>query len=264
MHRVSTAKERPYLDHTNGRLDHIFKAIEIAKKEWEKTIDCVSDMIILTDSDGVIKRVNKAVTDFTGKTYQSIIGMTWEDLIVEHELEATTLYAGYTELRHKKSGRWFELNAHPFDDSELGFSGSVLTIHDITEAKNMTKSLEQSRNKLDKNRKSLQKALDKICSLIQSVIQLKDNSVRFYNPHLIKCYEALNCEKKDCPCHGKEPVRCWQVAGTFCNGTSQGAVTEKYGSCSKCTVYKQATSDPAYQIGEHFNNMMHALEHNRQ
>lgn len=263
MNRIR-ADSRPHLDHTNGRLNDIFKAIEIAKKEWEKTIDCVSDMIILTDSDGVIKRVNKAVKDFTEKPYQEILGRNWEDLIVEQELEATTLYAGYTELRHKKTGRWFELNAHPFDDSELGFSGSVLTIHDITEVKNMTIRLEQSRNKLDKNRKSLQKALEKICELMQNVIQLKDNSVRFSNPHLIKCYEAMNCEKKDCPCYGKEPMRCWQVAGTFCSGTIQGAFTDKYNSCRTCTVYKQATSDPAYQIGEHFNNMMHALAHNRQ
>jgi signal transduction histidine kinase len=87
-----------------------------------------------------------------------------------------------------------------------------------------------------------------------------DTSVRLDNPHLKKCYEEKTCEKKDCACYGKEAMRCWQVAGTYCGGQVQGAFAQKYGNCSQCEVFKEATSDPIYQIGEQFNNMMHVLE----
>ncbi len=258
-HDKSEQKQRGLIEKNEG-LNDFSKQIEIAKKEWEKTMDCVGDMIILTNSDGVIQRVNKAVKDFAGRSYKRILGKTWEDLIIENDLEAMTLYAGCTELRHNPTGRWFELKAYPFEDSELGFSGNVLTIHETTEVKLMTEKLEKTSKKIEKNRKKLQTALTEICSLMQNVIQHRDNSVRFSNPNLSKCYEVMNCTKKDCLCYGKEAMRCWQVAGTFCNGKIQGAFAQKYGSCSECEVYKKATSDPIYQIGEHFNNMMHVLE----
>ncbi len=248
------------LSKKNDRLNNFFRQIEIAKREWEKTMDCVGDMIILTDSDGIIKRVNKSVREFTCKTYKEILGRTWEDLIIDNELEAMTLYSGCTELRHKPTGRWFELNAYPVNDSELEFSGNVLTIHETTEVKSITEKLEKSNKKIEKNRKKIQNALTEISSLMQNVIQLRENSVRFSNPHLVKCYEAKNCHKEDCPCYGKEAMRCWQAAGTFCNGEVQGAFTHKFSNCTECEVYKHSTSDPIYQIGEHFNNMMHVLE----
>lgn len=95
---------------------------------------------------------------------------------------------------------------------------------------------------------------------MQNVIQFRDNSVRFSNPHLVKCYEVMNCSKKDCPCYNKHNMRCWQVAGTFCGGKVQGTFAHKFMSCSECEVYSVATADPIYQIGEHFNNMMHVIE----
>jgi two-component system NtrC family sensor kinase len=50
------------------------------------------------------------------------------------------------------------------------------------------------------------------------------------------------------------------MAGTYCGVTVQGEFAQKYGNCSKCDVFEQATSDPVYMIGEQFNNMMHVLE----
>lgn len=255
-----TEEHQYALTRKNKDAKDLFKQIEIAKKEWEKTMDCVDDMIILTDSDGIIKRVNKSVKNFTGKSYKEIFGKTWEDVIIENDLEAMTLYAGCTELLHKPTNRWFELNAYPFEDSELQFSGSVLTLHETTEVKKITEKVEKSNKKIEKNRKKLESALNKISSLMQNVTQCGHNGVRFFNPHLKKCYEVKNCTKEDCPCYGHEAMRCWQVAGTFCGGKVQGTFAQKYGSCSECEVYKKATSDPIYQIGEHFNNMMYILD----
>ncbi|MFZ5996041.1 MAG: sensor histidine kinase, partial [Nitrospirota bacterium] len=103
-------------------------------------------------------------------------------------------------------------------------------------------------------------ALDKLSTLIQGVIEKKDFSIRFFNPHLKSCYETMNCGKKECVCHGGGIVRCWQVAGTFYSGKVQGRFAEKLQNCEACQVFREATSDPVFKIGEHFNNMMHILD----
>ncbi len=244
----------------NERQNDFLKQIEIAKREWEKTMDCVGEMVILTDSEGTIKRANKAVRKFTKKSFKEILGRTWEDLIIENNLQAMTLFAGCTELMHEPTGRWFELNAYPIEDIEVGFSGNVLTIHETTEVKRMTERLEITKKEIEESRNKLRSALLQICSLMQNVIQLKDHTVRFSNPYLKKCYKVKNCTTIDCPCYGREAMRCWQVAGTFCRGEVQGTFAQKFISCSECEVYSVATADPIYQIGEHFNNMMHVLE----
>ncbi len=120
--------------------------------------------------------------------------------------------------------------------------------------------LEKKNIDIDENRKKLQGALTEISTLIETVIQAKDHNVRFNNPNVKKCYEIKNCKKENCACYGKEAMRCWKVAGTYCGGKVQGVFAQKFGNCSLCEVYKEATADPIYQIGENFNNMMHILE----
>jgi signal transduction histidine kinase len=123
-----------------------------------------------------------------------------------------------------------------------------------------SEDLRESNREISENRKKLQGAMDEASSLIQNVIREKDLNVRFKNPGLKKCYEVKNCKKDDCNCYGKEAVRCWQIAGTQCVGGAVGAFAQKYGNCSECEVFKDATSDPIYQIGEYFNNLMHVVE----
>ncbi len=107
---------------------------------------------------------------------------------------------------------------------------------------------------------TLQLAFNEISSLIQNVTQNIDYGVRFYNPNLKKCHEIKNCNKDKCPCHGRDVMRCWQIVGTYCGGEAEGSFAQKIGDCSKCKVFQQATSDPIYQLGEQFNNMMTILE----
>gem|GEM_PF-1991425 len=113
---------------------------------------------------------------------------------------------------------------------------------------------------IEENRKILQDALDEISKLIQSVASKKGFDVRFANPNLKRCYEVLSCSNSECPCHGKPPVRCWQIAGTYCLGDSTGTFASSIDDCIECQVYKEAARDPIYKIGEYFNNMMSILQ----
>jgi two-component system NtrC family sensor kinase len=259
-YREAILQSQEMLVEERNELKKLVHEIERAKREWERTLDCVDDMIILTDDQGKIRRVNKAFKEFTGKSYKEILGQNWEDIIVENGFETTTFYVGGIELYHPETKRWFILNSYPYEDAELNFSGIVITIHENTEIKKITAELEDTNTRIEKNRKKLQNALNQISKLIESVRKQASYGVRFSNPHLRRCYEVKKCTKVDCPCYGKEAMRCWQIAGTFCGGEVQGAFAQKYKTCSECEVYKYATSDPIYEIGEQFNNMMHVLE----
>lgn len=113
---------------------------------------------------------------------------------------------------------------------------------------------------IENERKKIQVALDQIYALIQEVSTKQDFGVHFAHPNLLKCWEELKCDQEKCACFGKDPMRCWQVSGTLCNGKVQGTFAEKIGACEKCLLYKKVTVDPIFQIGEQFNNMMHILE----
>ncbi len=253
-------KAEEVLTRKHEELNALFDQVDLANKERQKIMDAVGDMIILIDHEGSIRRANKAVADFAGKPFDQILMMKWEELLQEAELEAVTLHSDSTELIHVPTRKWFTLNSYPFEDPEFSFSGTVITIHETTEIKLIAEELEKTNSEIDENRKKLQRALDETSKLIDSVIQSTDHIVRFTNPDIKKCYEIKDCKKENCPCYGKEAMRCWKIAGTYCGGEIQGAFAQKYGNCSVCEVYKEATTDPIYQIGEHFNNMMHILE----
>ncbi|RJQ52587.1 MAG: PAS domain S-box protein [Nitrospiraceae bacterium] len=253
-------QSRQMLVKEHEKLTLLFGKVELAKKEWEKTMDCVGEMILLTKEDGTIQRINRRVAEVINMPYQEILGRAWEELLNEQGMESRTFYAGGVELFQKTTGKWYVLNSYPFTSGDIGYSGAVITLHDTTELKLVTEKLEETTRKIDSDKEKLQKALDQICVLIQNVTHQKNFEIGLSNPHLKKCYEVKNCSKTACPCYGKEAVRCWQIAGTFCGGEIQGAFAQKYGNCKKCNVFRDAMSDPVSQISEQFNNMMHVLE----
>ncbi|MEK6681961.1 MAG: ATP-binding protein [Nitrospirota bacterium] len=68
----------------------------------------------------------------------------------------------------------------------------------------------------------------------------------------IRCWEKLDCNSKECPVYGKEDLRCWTIAGTYCLGQIQGVYAQKIGDCRKCTVYKYNSGDEIAQLDDAF------------
>ena len=152
-------------------LNKVFKQVENAKLEWEKTVDCVSDIIIRTDNDGKITRFNKALKEVTGKGYNELTGYCWEDFIIDCKLEVTTLFGNSTELYHGPTGKWFMLNSYPFYDKEMHYSGDVITIHDNTEIKTLGEALKQDNARLEETRHELKDAYDELKSTQSQMLQ---------------------------------------------------------------------------------------------
>jgi two-component system NtrC family sensor kinase len=153
------------------KLQKIFAQVENAKLEWEKTVDCVSDIIIRTDKDGKITRFNKILQEVTGKDYDDIIGYHWEDFISDYNLEVTTLFDTSTELYHEPTGKWFMLNSYPFYDKEQQYSGNVITLHDNTETKTLEEAVVRDNARLEKTQQELKDAYDELKSAQSQMLQ---------------------------------------------------------------------------------------------
>ncbi|MBU0673026.1 MAG: GHKL domain-containing protein [Proteobacteria bacterium] len=263
LDRIITKRQQEELDLSirHNDLENVFKSVEKAKKEWEHTMDCMSEMVILCSQAGIIKRTNRAFIEFTNTPYAGVLGHTWQEVFSHHQLLPANFPADSDiTIHHRESGRSFNLKGYPFSETNENSSGGglVITITDITRLTEISKKLEQQNQIIEENRQNLQEALDKISLIIHKVASEQDFSIRFGNPHVPTCSEIMDCQKKSCPCFGKN-MRCWQEVGTLCRGEIQGAFAHKRDNCLECKVFKASTTDPIFLIGEEFNNMMHIL-----
>jgi len=121
---------RLYMKHEE--LKNVFHQMEGIRREWEETMDCISDMFILADQYGKIRRFNRAVETFTGKAHRDIVGKECLPFLEEHGLKAH-LEAPGVELLHKGSGKWFVVKRHAFPTAEVdGCTREVVIINDTT------------------------------------------------------------------------------------------------------------------------------------
>jgi diguanylate cyclase (GGDEF)-like protein len=86
----------------------------------------------------------------------------------------------------------------------------------------------------------------------------------YHNDNIPRCHEVLNCKMTACSVYGGEPLRCWQMVGTYCGGTVGGSFVDKYNDCKKCEVFKLSTPTIVEEVGENLNNMLFLLDKHRQ
>lgn len=148
--RVKIEEQRARAD---AELHSLFDRVALAKEEWEKTMDCVYEIVLLVDAEGRVKRCNMPFAQFLDKSYQDILDRNWLELIKEKGIIIKEAQDKRFEVRQEKTGNWFEVSLFP------GTTGPVLnytaiTVRDITDLKKLTASLNDysSRLKLDEDR----------------------------------------------------------------------------------------------------------------
>lgn len=138
----TVAKRTRELHSRHEELQTLFRQVEAIKAEWERTMDCIDDIIILADTDGRIRRCNRALRDFSTRHYPDIIGKEWHSFLARHGLNAPPAPSPGTELHHGPSGRWFTLNSYPYTNpADETVSGLVITIVDTSELKQSAEKL---------------------------------------------------------------------------------------------------------------------------
>lgn len=125
------------------KLNRLFARVERAKVEWERTMDCIQSMLLLTDETGKIVRVNRAVSEFTGKTYRELIGQEWDKMLFGECPGVEPNPDSVPEIRHEPSGKWLSVKTGPLykEDASSPY-GKVISIYDSTSLKETTLALE--------------------------------------------------------------------------------------------------------------------------
>lgn len=121
---------RLYMKHEE--LKNLFHQMEGIRREWEETMDCISDLFILSDQWGKIRRFNRAVETFTGMAHRDIVGQDCLAFLEQQGLKAH-LDAPGQELYHRQSGKRFVLKRFAFPSREIdGSMREVVIVSDTT------------------------------------------------------------------------------------------------------------------------------------
>jgi PAS domain S-box-containing protein len=119
-----------YMKHEE--LKNLFHQMEGIRREWEETMDCISDMFILADQWGRIRRFNRAVEDFSARAHRDIVGRECLSFLEDVGLKAH-LDAPGAEIYHPQSGKWLVLKRYAFPTAEIdGSTREVVIINDTT------------------------------------------------------------------------------------------------------------------------------------
>ncbi|HTG01763.1 MAG TPA: PAS domain S-box protein [Nitrospirota bacterium] len=132
-------------------LARLFRFVDAGKREWELTMDCIQDMVILMDAQGAVRRCNRTFKDFVGKTYDEVLGRDCRALLADRSLTLPEAFVGDVNASNASGSRWFRISVYPLRDNSGSItSGSVMTIHDLTQIKRVTQKLEQTNAEIEK------------------------------------------------------------------------------------------------------------------
>ncbi len=129
--------------------------IRQAKREWEAAVDAVSDLIIMTDSAGVVRRCNLAVSRALNASYHNLVGRPVQELLCGSTEPQSTIFQDFhsgralasphhEELQLPRLDGWVRLARHPVQLSDRAdVQGFVYILTDITERKRLEEILQE-------------------------------------------------------------------------------------------------------------------------
>jgi two-component system NtrC family sensor kinase len=120
LSEVELAASKEALQDQHRQLSKIFSQVEKAKREWESTLDCTSDMVLMCDTFGKIKRCNRPITELTGLEYDKIVGKNWMTLLVGFGIQVVDFDGKRGKLFDPNSQRHFEMNVSPIRQPDRG------------------------------------------------------------------------------------------------------------------------------------------------
>jgi len=144
------------LSTSHRRLKRLFELVQAAKDEWEQTMDCVPEMVILVDGRSAVRRCNRSFAVYLGKNFSDIIGREWTRLLRERGLAVQEGGNAGPLIREESALRWFELKRHPYTTKGTNSSsGCVITLSDVTIQKLFAEQLEEKNRQITESVREL-------------------------------------------------------------------------------------------------------------
>jgi two-component system NtrC family sensor kinase len=170
------------LEEKHREQSRLFQLVAEGKREWEHTMDCIDDIVLLADGDGRIRRCNKALTGFLGISYQEVLGADWQRLLASAAIDLSATREQSGEICHTPTGRWFSFRLYP--DEEGG--GQIVSLHDFTERKQVSDQLAGAYSELKATHMQLlqQEKMASIGQLAAGVAHEINNPMGFISSNL--------------------------------------------------------------------------------
>ncbi len=146
-------RQRHELEEEVKRRKIVEKRIEQAKREWERIVDAMPDMIALLDINYTIVRVNKSMAYRLGVEPWDIVGKKCYTIM--HDQHLPPEFCSHTkiirdgeslcssEVYEEKLGSYLEITVIPYYDPDGAVIGSVYIARDITKRKEIEKEKDQ-------------------------------------------------------------------------------------------------------------------------
>lgn len=151
-HVVAQCMKQRRLVNENIQLKDLFAMVQTAKNEWERTMDCIPQMVILTDTESAVKRCNRTFVKYMGKDFPEILGKNLIALLRERGLPVDDADSSCQRLLCATTNRWFELRSFPYEEKETPvLAGQVVIISDITRQKQCTEQMEEKNRQILEN-----------------------------------------------------------------------------------------------------------------
>ncbi|MCG5055853.1 MAG: PAS domain-containing protein [Myxococcales bacterium] len=144
-----TQTPKPELD------DRTMVLVSVAKRQWERTFDAISEPLMIIDAQYVVRRANLALADDLGAPVQAVVGRRCHELRAESsrafpgaregpcascpvERARRDGAARIAEIE-SENGRTYRIHTYPFEDADEPLS--ICRYRDVTEERNLARQL---------------------------------------------------------------------------------------------------------------------------
>lgn len=129
---------------------------DLAREEWEKTFETVTDPIMIVTREFLIARANRAMAEWIGVSREEAIGLPCHRHVHQcsepavdcpHKKLLADGMAHSAEIHDERNDRYFSVSVYPIFDAEGTLSGSVHYAKDITANKKAEEELRRAETK---------------------------------------------------------------------------------------------------------------------
>jgi two-component system NtrC family sensor kinase len=133
-------QEEQDLKQQHHELEQVLYKLERVKLEWERSFDCIDQVIAIVDEHCRVRRINKAVTALYGHQPGDVVGHSLDQIFPPALAHAVCAREG-GEYYDTCLDKWFDWRSFDFGSEGEKEDWKIVTLHDVTELQRITSEL---------------------------------------------------------------------------------------------------------------------------